>query len=62
MFEEEANADGGEVAVCHLLVSQHPLQEPLQVGLRCLQTLAAPGQVGYVRSPLPEENTKITAY
>lgn len=43
VFEQEPNADRGEVAVSHLLVSQHPLEEPLQMGLRGLQALTTPG-------------------
>lgn len=57
MFEKQPHTDGGEVAVGHLLVSQHPLEEPLQVGLRGLQALTTPGQISYVWSPLSKTNT-----
>lgn len=43
VFKKEPDTHGGEVAVSHLLVSQHPLEEPLQVGLRGLQALTTPG-------------------
>lgn len=43
VFKKESNTDSGEVAVSHLLVSQHPLEEPLQMGLRGLQALTTPG-------------------
>lgn len=43
VFQKESNTDGGEVAVSHLLVSQHPLEEPLQMGLRGLKSLTTPG-------------------
>lgn len=53
VLQQNAHAHSGEVAVSHLLVPQHPLQEPLQVGLRRLQALPAPGEVGNVRRSLP---------
>lgn len=43
VFQEKADTDSGKVAVSHLLVSQHPLQKPLQVGLGGLQALPTPG-------------------
>lgn len=43
VLKKEPDTDGGEVAVSYLLVSQHPLEEPLQVGLRGLQALTTPG-------------------
>lgn len=52
VLQENPDADGGEVAVSHLLVSKHPLQEPLQVGLRGLQALPTPGEIRYVRRSL----------
>ena len=57
VLEQQAYADGGEVAVGHLLVPQHALQQPLQVSLRRLQALATPRQVGDVRSSLPKAHT-----
>lgn len=33
VFKKDTDTDGGEVAVSNLLVSQHPLEEPLQVSL-----------------------------
>src|SRR4029434_4081881 len=52
VLEQQAYADGGEVAVGHLLVPQHALQQPLQVSLRRLQALATPREVRDVRSAL----------
>lgn len=43
MFKEEPHTYSSEVAVSHLLVSEHPLEEPLQMGLRGLQALTTPG-------------------
>lgn len=57
MFQKQPNTDGGEVAVSHFFVFQHPLEEPLQMGLCSLQPLTAPSQVGYVRGPLSENTT-----
>lgn len=48
VFKKDTDTDGGEVAVSNLLVSQHPLEEPLQVSLWGLQALPTSGQVGYV--------------
>lgn len=43
VFKEEPDTDSGEVAISHLLVSEHPLEEPLQVGLRSLEALTTSG-------------------
>ncbi len=53
MFQEQSDTDGGKVAVGHFFISQHSLQESLQMSLRRLQALPAPRQIGDVRSPLP---------
>lgn len=58
MLKEEPNADSGEVAVSHLFVSQNPLEEPLQMGLRGLQALTTPGEISYVWCPLSERETQ----
>lgn len=42
MLQKESNTDGGEIAVSHLLVFQHPLQESLHVCLSSLQPLTTP--------------------
>lgn len=60
MLQEQPDTDGGEVAVGHLLVPQHALQQPLQVSLHGLQALAAAGQVGDVGGALPAPHTQET--
>lgn len=52
VLQQNAHADSGEVAVGHLLVPQHPLQKPLQVGLGGLQALPTAGEIRYVRRSL----------
>lgn len=53
-LQQQPHADGGEAAAGHLLVPQHPLQQPLQVGLRGLQPLATAREVSDVGGPFPE--------
>lgn len=57
VFQQQSDADGGEVTVGHFFISQYPLQEPLQMSLRRLQALSAPCQIGDVRGPLPAAQT-----
>lgn len=57
VFEKDANTDSGEVAVSHLLVSEHPLQKPLQMGLGGLQALPTPGEICYVWRSLSTKET-----
>lgn len=62
VLQEQPNTDCREVAVSHFFVFQHPLEEPLQMGLSRLQSLTTPGKVGYVRSPLSRNTHKVTHY
>lgn len=60
VLQKQPNTDCREVAVSHFFVFQHPLEEPLQMGLSRLQSLTTPGKVGYVRSPLSRNTQSYT--
>lgn len=53
-LKQQPHTDGGKVSIGHLLVPQHPLQQPFQVSLRGLQSLSTAGEISNVGGPFPE--------
>lgn len=61
-LKQQPHTDRGEVPIGHLFVPQDPLQQPLQVGLRGLQSLPTASEISNIGRPFPTWETSQTAH